>query len=270
MAHSDRADFILKRLVCIGVLSVLTPVVANADAAPPAPPPPPPPEGVWTGQGQLGFVQDQGNTNSKTANAMLDMGLVETPWKHTLHLEGLYGQSSGFTAAERWAALWQTNYTISGPLFTFGALNYDYDLFSGFEYQRSITAGMGYAFFNSNTTKLSVQLGAGYNMLRPEELTKNASGVVIGRVFEPRASDAIATAGVNYSQALTATTTLSDKLLVNAGSLNTLLTNALALTVKMTTKLALSLGYSLQENTKPPAGLKKLDTIETVNIVYGF
>jgi putative salt-induced outer membrane protein YdiY len=29
-------------------------------------------------------------------------------------------------------------------------------------------------------------------------------------------------------------------------------------------------GYTLQDNTKPPAGLKKLDSLETVNLVYAF
>ena len=38
----------------------------------------------------------------------------------------------------------------------------------------------------------------------------------------------------------------------------------------MSDKLALSLAYGLQDNTKPPAGLKKLDTIETINLVYAF
>jgi len=40
--------------------------------------------------------------------------------------------------------------------------------------------------------------------------------------------------------------------------------------VKISTKLALSVGYTVQDNTKPPAGLKRVDTLETVNLVYSF
>ena len=47
-------------------------------------------------------------------------------------------------------------------------------------------------------------------------------------------------------------------------------TNALAVSVKISTKLALSVGYAIQDNSKPPEGAKKLDTLETVNIVYSF
>jgi putative salt-induced outer membrane protein YdiY len=38
----------------------------------------------------------------------------------------------------------------------------------------------------------------------------------------------------------------------------------------MSQKLALSVGYAIQDNTKPPAPLKKLDTVETLNLVYAF
>ena len=249
----------------LAAVAVLLPLAALADETPP-----PPPQDVWTGKGQLGFIASQGNTEAKAANAMLDTGYIDEAWKHALHLEGLYGENSGIVSAERWQALWQSNYTFTGNLFAFGGLRYDHDLFSGFEYQGSVTGGIGYSIFNTTTTQLSVQLGGGYRVLRPEEIIKDSDGVVLARIPQPRASGAIGTGGVNYSQALTATTTLSDKLTVEAGSLNTMVTNALALAVKMTDKLALGLGYSFEHNSKPPAGLKKLDTTETVNLVYGF
>jgi putative salt-induced outer membrane protein YdiY len=48
------------------------------------------------------------------------------------------------------------------------------------------------------------------------------------------------------------------------------MTNTLALAVKISTKLALSVGYNVQDNDNPPGGVKKLDTLETVNLVYAF
>jgi hypothetical protein len=60
--------------------------------------------------------------------------------------------------------------------------------------------------------------GVGYKKLRPEELTKDAAGAVVTRTVEPSESGAIGTAGVNYSQALTSITTLTDKLLIESGS----------------------------------------------------
>jgi putative salt-induced outer membrane protein len=255
----------MKGYAWIAVAALLSPLLTLADEAPP------PPNGVWTGKGQLGFVASQGNTDAKSANAMLDAGYVDAPWKHALHLEGLYGKSADVVSAERWQTLWQSNYDFTPRMFAFGGLRYDHDEFSGFQYQGSITGGVGYNIFNTKTTQLSVQLGAGYRVLRPEDIIKDpVTGAVLERTPLERTSGAIGTGGVNYSQALTATTTISDKLTVESGSLNTLLTNALALTVKMTDKLALSLGYSLENNSRPPGKLKNLDTTETLNVVFGF
>lgn len=249
------------------VLSIvaLMPAVALCDETPP-----PPPQGVWTGKGQAGLVASQGNTDARTANAALDLGLLEGSWQHSLHLEALYAQSAGIESAERWAALWQSNYGFSPTLYTFGAARFDRDLFSGFAYQESVAAGIGYKIFDTDGLKLSVQAGPGVRREEPQALTRDATGAVATRVMGQPTSSAILSAGIDYSQALTATTALSDKLLVETGGGNTLLTNALALSVKMSTRLALSLGYNIQNNSSPPPGLKKLDSIETVNLVFSF
>jgi putative salt-induced outer membrane protein len=247
----------------IAILAALTPVAAMCDDAPPL-------QKVWTGKGQAGYVYSQGNTQAKSANAAIDMAYLDGPWNHLFHLAGLYGESSGILSAERWDTLWQTNYSFTPDFFTFGALRYAHDLFSGFNYQASGAAGIGYKFINTDATKLSLQLGAGYQVLRPQDITKDDSGAVTERTLEPSVNSVIGTLGVTYSQALTSTTTLSDILLVNYGSINTLVTNSLALAVKISTKLALSVGYAMQDNTNPPPGLKKLDTLTTVNLVYAF
>jgi len=232
--------------------------------------PPPPPQGVWTGKGQLGFLESSGNSDATALNANLDMTLLEDPWKHELYIGGLYGVSNGITSAERFEGRWQSNYTVSTDVFVFGALRYEHDLFDGFQFQASGTGGLGYKIFNSDSTKLAVQVGAGYRDLRPEILTKDAEGNVVSRTLEPSSSSAVGTAGLDFTQVLSSTTTLTDKALVEAGSGDTLFTNDLALAVKMSTKLALSLGYSIKDNSTPPAGLKKLDTVATVNLVYAF
>jgi putative salt-induced outer membrane protein len=252
------------RAIAMTALILGPPVISWADA-----PPPPPPQGVWTGTGQAGYVSSQGNSEGKSANAAIDMSFLDDPWKHTFHLAGLYGESANLVSAERWDTLWQSNYDLTKDLFTFGALHYERDLFSGFQYQATGSVGLGYKFINTGTTQLSAQVGVGYGKLRPEDLTTNSNGSIT-RTLLPSESSAVGTFGVTYSQKLSGTTTLTDKLLVESGSINTLATNALAVAVKVSTKLALSVAYSVQDNTSPPAGLKKVDTLETLNLVYSF
>ena len=231
---------------------------------------PPPPQDVWIGKGQLGFLDSQGNSDSKSLNGNIDMLRYDGPWKNEFYVGGLYGKNSGIVSAERWETHGQSNYTISGDLFGFGGLRYEHDLFDGFQYQASVTSGLGYKLLNSDDTKLTVQVGAGYRRLRPETIVKDDSGEVISRTPLDATGNAIGTVGVDFSHSFTKTTILTNKFLMEAGSDNTLLHNELALTVKMSDKLALSVGYTVSDNTKPPAPLKKLDTLTSVNLVFGF
>ncbi len=244
-------------LLCLG------PMVAWSDD--------PPPQDQWTGKGQAGYTSSSGNSQGKSANAALDAAFLDGPWKHAFHLGGLYGESAGVVSAERWDTNWQTNYDFSARAYAFGGLRFEHDMFSGFQYQESLTGGMGYKVFDSAATKLDLQLGAGYKRFRPEELTKDPAGLaVVSRTPLAAQSGAIGTLGVNYSQVLTATTTLTNKLLVESGSSDTLVTNALAVAVKISTKLAVSVGYSIEDHSNPPPGLKRLDALETLNLVYAF
>jgi putative salt-induced outer membrane protein len=233
---------------------------------------PPPPQDVWIGKGQLGFLDSQGNTDAKSLNGNIDMLRYDGAWKNEFYVGGLYGKNSGIVSAERWETRGHSNYTVSGDLFAFGGLRYEHDLFDGFQYQASVTAGMGYKFINDQDTKLTVQAGAGYRSLRPETIVKdpNGDGQVISRTPLETQGNAIGTVGLDFSHNFTKTTTFTNKFLTEAGSDNTLLHDELALTVKMSDKLALSVGYTISDNTKPPAPLKKVDTLTSVNLVFGF
>ena len=231
---------------------------------------PPPPQGVWIGKGQLGFLSSHGNSDSESLNANVDVLRYDGAWKNEIYVGGLYGKNSGIVSAERWETRGQSNYTISGDLFAFGGLRYEHDLFDGFQYQASVTGGLGYKLINTDDTKLTAQVGAGYRRLRPETIDKDPSGQVISRTPLEATGDAIATVGVDFSHAFTKTTVFTNKFLMEAGSSDTLLHDDLALTVKMSDKLALSIGYGITDNTKPPAPLKKLDTVASVNLVFGF
>ena len=224
----------------------------------------------WKGKGQAGLLISQGNTEAKSANAALELTRTADAWKHAFNAAALYGKSGKVQSAERWSIGWQSDRDITPRLFGFGALRYGRDKFSGFQYQATVSTGLGYKFIDTEPTKLTGRVGAGYRKFRPELITKDASGAVISRTRLDSVGDAVLTAGIDYDHAFNETTSLSNRFLVEAGSGNTLFTNNLALAVKMSDKLALSLGVNVQHNTKPPAGLKNRDVIETINLVYAF
>jgi len=235
-------------------------------------PAPPPPQHEWIGKGQAGFQDSKGNSTGESINGVLDLSRYDGDWKNSAHVEGFYGKSGDVLSAERWIVNEQTDYTITSRIFAFGGLRFEHDEFDGFVYQASITAGMGYKIFDSESNKWTVQAGAGFKRFEPETIQQNpdGSGEVVARIPLGTQSEAIATGGVDYAHSFNKATTLSNKLLVEYGTENTLTTDQLALAVKMSTKLALSVGYQITENSKPPEPLKKVDTVTTINLVYAF
>jgi putative salt-induced outer membrane protein len=254
------------RVIALALLSLVPAAGVLADDAPA----PPPPQDVWIGKGQFGFLDSHGNSDAESINGKLDLLRYDGAWKNELNLDALYGKSAGVVSAERWDVQQQTNYTFSGALFAFGGLRFEHDMFDGFQYQASVTAGLGYKILDTVSDKLTAQAGAGYSRLRPETIDKDADGAVISRVPLDAQGEAIGTVGVDYSHAFNKSTVLSNKLLVESGTLNTLINDNIALAVKMSEKLALSVGYGIMENTKPTPPTKKLDTVATVNLVFAF
>lgn len=243
-------------------------VIALLVSAPVLADPPPPPDGVWTGQGQGGLLISSGNSQSTSVNAKLDLAETNGPWKNIAFLGGFYGKNSGITSGERIEGRYELDHTISDRLFWFGNVNAIRDLFSGFDYQATLATGVGYKIIDNADTKLAGRVGIGYQRLETQSLTKDASGAVVQRVNGPSQGDLVGTAGLNYEQKLSASTKLIDKLLVTSGSLNTSVANDLGLQVSMSDALALSVGYGIHYNTDPAAGVKKLDQVTTVNVVY--
>ncbi len=222
----------------------------------------------WTGKGEGGLLLARGNADSTAGNVKLDIAKEQNDWKNALFVAGLYASNSTFATAERIEGRYQLDHKLSDKLFAFGALRGERDLFSGFDYQATLSAGLGYKFIDDATTKFAGTLGVGYRKLRPEQLIKAPSGEVIERIKGEASGDAVITAGLSFEHQATKTTKLLDKLLVEAGSNNTSLANDFGVQVSMTDRLALAFGYGIRYNTDPAPGSKKLDQQTTVNIVY--
>lgn len=212
-------------------------------------------EGDWSGKGEGGIVFARGNADNDNANLRLELAREFDRWKHGFGLWALRAANDGTVTAERYGGTWQSDFKLTDRSFWFGNLRHEMDEFSGFDYQSSVTTGYGRKLIDSEATKLTGQVGAGYRRLK-NALTGATSG------------DAVARADLNLDRVLTETTSLINRFSVESGSDNTLAVNELALQVRMSDAFALSFGVGVRHNTEPPAGLQKTDTLTTVNLVY--
>jgi putative salt-induced outer membrane protein len=220
----------------------------------------------WTGKGEAGLVVSSGNTETKTANAKLRVAREDGKWKNAFGLAGLYASDDVGTTADRWEALTQSDYNFSPKTFWFGAARYEQDEFSGFEYQATLSTGMGRKFIETDATKFTGTLGVGYKIIESRDVLDDVTGALV--TPGERQEDAILRGTLDYDHKLTATTSVLNRFIVEAGADNTYLQNELSLQVKIMEALALAVGYAVRHNTDPPFGFEKTDTLSTINLVY--
>ena len=188
----------------------------------------------WSGKGELGLVLAQGNSDAETINAKLEMARQTDAWKNSFTLAALRASNDGERNAERYAASWQTDFRFSPESYWYNGARYEDDRFSGFDYQASLTTGLGHRFIDEDELKIFGQAGVGYRRLE-NSLTGE-----------------------------------SDDSVIFSGESNTFAANELALEVKINSRLSVAAGLGVRHNTDPPAGRDKTDTLTTLNLVYGF
>jgi putative salt-induced outer membrane protein len=222
----------------------------------------------WTGKGEAGLVLANGNTDSKTGNFKLDLATTLAQWKHAFGGSAIYAATDGITTGQRWELHEQSDYNFSAKSFWFGAGRYEDDRFSGFNYQATLSTGLGRHFIDTDATKFTGTAGVGYKLFETRDVYALTGPVPTLLQRGASDSEAVFRGTLDLTHSLTATTKLIEKFLVEAGSQNTFVQNDIGIQVQMTDVLALSAAYSVRYNTDPPFGFGKTDTLTTLNLVY--
>lgn len=214
-------------------------------------------KGKITGEGGLGIVINRGNTESENLNAKLRLAYEVDKWKHQFALDARKNTENEITIGERYLFTAKTDYNFSERTYSFGALRYDDDRFSGYAYQSSLTAGIGRHIIDSDKTRFDLEIGAGHKESKLETGLM-ADKETIGRL------------GEHFETQLTDTTRIIQDLLIEDSSERTTTELNTALNVAMNSHLALQLSFDIKSTSNPPPGLKDTDSISAINLVYSF
>ena len=211
----------------------------------------------WSGKGTFGGVLARGNTETETINLNLDVENKFDRWTHKAGASMLRTVTDDITSADRWELRGESQYSLTDRSYLFGALRYEDDAFTDYDYQATLSGGYGYRFIMNDTTKLEGQIGAGYREAEVRLTGEQQDGI-------------IARGALDFEHKLTATTLVYDRFLVESGSDNTFVQNALGVEVKINDTFALGLDYAVRHNTDVLPGTDKTDQVLTANLVYGF
>lgn len=227
-------------------------------------------DGGWSGAGELGFAAARGNAKSENLNAKLQFKKEDEAWKNNFYLTALRskGEVNGSydLNANRYEAGASAGYKLDERSYIVGALRYEHDDFSPFEYQAVASIGYGYTVLKNPSDELSVEVGPGYKRFRQSDIIDDQN--VVQRFHQE--GEIVGRGLMAYRHNFTPTTAFVNTLLVEAGSDNTFMQNDAGLQVDMSKKLALKLGYQVRHNSDAPGNLKKTDQLVTTNLVYNF
>ena len=247
--------------------------------------PPPPPKQGWSGSGEAGLAAASGNTKSENLNAKIDIKFNDDHWKDDFYLLALRNKANVTTknadgssdtnyrlTANRYESGASAGYKLDGRSYVVGALRYEHDDFSPYDYQYIASLGYGYQVLKNAGDELSFEVGAGYKVVQPTSVyVANPASPPTQLKVRPDADSSGAGRGkMDYKHSFNANTSFVDTLLVEDASGNTFVQNDAGVAVKINSSLALKLGYQFRHNSEVRAGFKHTDELVTTNLVYGF
>ncbi len=227
----------------------------------------------WSGTGEVGLAMARGNSRSENLNLRLAFSREDARRKHAVSASALRarGEVSGDfdgdgTTEERYA-ISANRYELAGSSalrfdarrHLSGTGRYERDDFSSYDYQATVALGYGHRFIQSERTRLMGELGPGYRRAREADTGQVQSSLIVRGMFDLR-------------HQLTDSTELTNTLLVESGKDNTFVQNELGVSVAMNERFALKAGLQARHNSDvdADAGIRRTDTLTTVNLVYNF
>lgn len=271
-----------KKFLAASLLLALS-FAAHADDAPP-------PVG-WSGAGEAGLAIASGNTKSQNLNAKLDVKFNDDQWKDDFYLVALRNKSNTTTntidtstnpptiastsrydlTANRYEGGASLGFKLDERSYIVGALRYEHDEFSPYDYQYIASIGYGYQFLKNASDELSAEAGPGYKVTQPTSIfTTLGTPPVIVSLKPDSDSNVVFRGKIDYKHNFNATTSFIDTFVVEAGSGNKFYQNDAGIQVKMSDKLAIKAAYEIRSNSEVLPGFKKTDNLLTTNLVYGF
>lgn len=274
----------IKAVLTAAILAAI-PFAAHAEDAAKATPP----DGSWSGSGEAGLAISSGNTKSQNVNLKLQFSKEDETWKDNVYLNVQRAKSEANVAtvqngqivnvtqyeltSNRYEAGVSAGYKLDERSYIVGAVRYEHDEFSSFNYQATVSLGYGYTAIKNAQTELSFEAGPGYKRseTRPFTVVDTTVTPPVATTVSPGTDGELIGRGlIAFKHKFNDTTAFENTFLVETGSNNTFLQNDAAVSVSMTDTLALKVGYQVRHNSDVNPGTDNTDQLLTTNLVYKF
>lgn len=208
----------------------------------------------WKGGAELGFVSTDGNSNTKTVNAKLDIKKSWGGWADNVKIDAMNSKQDGVRSAEKYSTYNKLQYSYNEHDYAFWDIDYQKDRFSGFEYQAGTSFGYGRKLLKNDTYNWDVEIGPGYRVSELENGDKQ--------------EDAVIKVATHYEWKISESAKFNQLLSHEEGEDNSITLSESGLTTQINGKLAMKVSYKVKYQDVVPAGFERTDTETAVTLVY--
>ncbi|AKH69038.1 putative salt-induced outer membrane protein [Spongiibacter sp. IMCC21906] len=219
------------------------------------------PPKLWKGDVQFGYNQTEGNTDEKSVLGRINAKRQRGSWTYDITANGQNNESDGTRSAEAYFLSNRLAYDFSQFNYTFLYGGVDKDLFSGYRYQATVSAGYGRRIFKTTQFTWDAEVGPGVRVSEFEAPSDEGDGQI---------SEAILRLSTELVYSLSETASLSQLLTVESGDQNTVSKSTTSLKTKIVGGFGLSISYILEYNETVPQETVHLDRQTAVTLVYSF
>jgi putative salt-induced outer membrane protein len=231
------------------LVSVTGPALAQAPAPAPTDP--------FVGDVALGYLATSGNTDSTNANASFKVTWdLDGPWKHNWNALAITARTNGVTTAESYSAGYKAQRDFSETSYLFFSADWRQDIFTGYDRQLSEAVGYGRRLIDTERHMLALEGGAGAKQ----------SDLVTGAELD----ETIVRGALDYLWAISETSELSQKLLLEQGDENRYTESTTALKARVVGNIAVVLSYVIKNNSDVPVGIAETDRFTSISLDYAF
>ncbi|WP_371188110.1 YdiY family protein [Thalassotalea maritima] len=213
----------------------------------------------WSGDVDFGYTKLTGNSDDSTMTGKIAAVWESQPWKWGVQADALGSKSEQQRTAEKYGLLTRLSYNFTDKNYVFARATYESDKFSGYDYQATATAGLGWNLYDLPTFSWDVELGAGF---RTSKVDQNALG--------EDENEPIVTAGTVINYQLSDSADFNQYLSYEKGSDIDIFYSSSELAVKIIDALAMKLSYNYKYTSDVPVGTNDTDTETIVSLSYSF
>lgn len=229
---------------------------------------------------EFGLLAISGNTESSALKGKVDLKHDMARFRNKYLIVGLYKEDTiilndGETTvkddqitAKKYFASAQTDYKLNEEhrgLFLYGS--YEYDKFSGYEYQATIAAGYSDRLFKTDASSLEYSIGPGVAFTETVDSLDADNNLIKGVSDDAPIVRLYAFYEYNFSENATFSQLLSSDVAMESDK-NTKSKSVTAITSQLSQSFALKASYTITHNTEVLEGLENADANLGVTLVY--